>query len=85
MSINELRECFKSRLKHAPEFCEEYKYALSILDEVEAYRKTMQSPEDVIRMQEKFFELSVECNGLKEEIKRLKGTGDNAKDKNTDA
>lgn len=73
MTLNEVREYFKNRLRHAPNCYEEYRYALSAFDEIEAYRNTAQSPNDIIRMQEEFFKLSVERNALKKELDKLKG------------
>lgn len=77
MTLNEVREYFKNRLRHAPNCYEEYRCALSALDELEAYRNTAQSPDDIIRMQERFYELSVERNTLKKELDELKGADRN--------
>lgn len=43
------------------------------LKELEAYRNTAQSPDDIMRMQERFYELAVENNALRKELEELKG------------
>ena len=68
MTIDELKAYFKTRIKHAPNCAEEYQTALDILDELEEYRKTMQSPSDVRRMQEEFYKLAVKCNEQEKQI-----------------
>lgn len=71
--LNHVREYFKNRIKHAPNCYEEYSFALSALDELEAYRNTAQSPDDIIRMQERFYELAVENNTLRKELEERRG------------
>lgn len=73
MTIDELKAYFKTRIKHAPNCAEEYQTALDILDELEEYRKTMQSPDDIRRMQEEFFNLAVRCNEQEKQILLMNG------------
>ena len=75
MKLTEVKEYFKTRLKHAPNCAEEYQTAIEALDELEAYRATMQSPADIHRMQEEFYRLAVKNDELRKQILMLKGEG----------
>ena len=79
MKLTEVKEYFKNRLKHAPNCAEEYQTAIEALEELEEYRATMQSPDDIHRMQEEFYKLAVKNNELEKQILMLKGEGANEK------
>lgn len=79
MKLTEVKEYFKNRLKHAPNCAEEYQTAIEVLEELEEYRATMQSPDDIRRMQEEFYKLAVKNDELRKQILLLKGEGTNEK------
>ena len=65
MTLTELKQFLNKAKHHNPYCAEEYNTAIDAVEELEAYRASMLTPDKVEEMKGRIFELSVENDRLR--------------------